>query len=271
MIDAINIIHKPSGLNIYNKTFGNLLNINENLFSGFITALQLLIDEISHRSIDEVKLGEHTLMLVEDKVLTVSVLIDEMESEVSTRKKIYTLLREIYRIRPKEKIEKWNGDMKEVRFIDELVHNIFSNKASDRVEVIVENLKKLREMAEIKNYGVLTRDGELIYSSTNDKKVSALVLKAFDSLEGNSTFLRKTKNELKEEDSIELVSTKLGTILFANVNTKYKIFAINSNEEKLGLSLMSVETLVKRINFSLNLEKMKAHQIQPSEFSTAGI
>ena len=67
--------------------------------------------------------------------------------------------------------------------------------------------------------------------------------------------------------SLNLVSSKVGTIIFADIDDKFKIFAVNRYKERLGVTLMMVERAIHRIKSLFKSITQNKQSLDVSEHS----
>ncbi|MGQ4914394.1 MAG: hypothetical protein ACP6IU_06520 [Candidatus Asgardarchaeia archaeon] len=258
MIHAIYVIHKTSGLNIY-KRFQGDISINENLFSGFISALFTFIKEVSHKTIERVTMDEQVLLLHETDNCILSALIDLEESCLSVKNKLIALGSYIEHNYAKETLNNWTGDLGIFHELDSLVDSLFfKNVVFDKLSSVKKYLDLLDTLPDISVYGLLSINGDFIFLSQDNRDIRILVAQSFDSLVSNDMYLNH--RSIDKHEGTHILHTKHGSLIFTGINDEVVLFTLNTNEKTLGLALTLVEKVASRIEYTLQIEKKSKNE-----------
>lgn len=110
MIYGVWIIHKDGKCLLFREYEG--LNINEQLFSGFLVAILAFSKEISNRQLKSINLEDLTLFYknLEDSKLIFVIAVDSKERESEIREKI-DRIEEAFLRKYREILSEWNGEI----------------------------------------------------------------------------------------------------------------------------------------------------------------
>ncbi len=130
MINGVWIIHKD-GKCLFFREYTDL-NINEQLFSGFLVALMSFSKEISHQEIKSINLEELTLFYknVEEKKLIFVIATDSSVREQRTRE-IIDLIEEAFITEFGDILKDWKGDIRIFQKFETKLDEILSKKGKE--------------------------------------------------------------------------------------------------------------------------------------------
>ncbi|MFX1293483.1 MAG: hypothetical protein ACFFD2_01300 [Promethearchaeota archaeon] len=129
MIYGVWIIYS-NGICLFYREYENL-NVNEQLFSGFVIAILSFSKQISNRQLKSINLEDFTLYYenIEDNNLSFVVAADTIDSESKIREKI-TLIEKSFLNKFRTILPEWNGDMTIFRDFDPILDNILKSRGT---------------------------------------------------------------------------------------------------------------------------------------------